>query len=144
MSISVACSTVVSLLVVGLFVSVGVLGLVDLVFGNKVVAFVVFVVLSMLLLTFLFDQELSLYQLSLLYPSFFSRLRLFRTILLLLLCDIFGLLFLLFVLPCLFFLSLPFLLIAIVNSFIFGLLNDIRLIILSVGLMHFMNILNML
>mgnify|MGYP000863074987 CR=1 FL=1 len=61
MSISVACSTVVSLLVVGLFVSVGVLGLVDLVFGNKVVAFVVFVVLSMLLLTFLFDQELSLY-----------------------------------------------------------------------------------
>lgn len=61
MSISVACSTVVSLLVVGLFVSVGVFGLVDLVFGNKVVAFVVFVVLSMLLLTFLFDQELSLY-----------------------------------------------------------------------------------
>ena len=147
MSISVACSAVVSFLEVMVFVCVRVLWLKGLVFWDVFVALVVFVVLlriSMLLLSSLLYEKLSLCWLSLLRPSFFSNLRVLWSILLFLLCDIFGLLFLLFIVRWFLSLILSFLLITVINSFILRFLNNIGFIILAISLMHFMYIFNML
>ena len=131
-----------------LLVCVRVLGLEVLVFWHEVVALVVLVVLfggSLLLLTPLLYEELSFRRLSLLKPSLFSAsLRVLRSTLLLLLCDILGLLFFLFVINWFFSLILSLLLIAVLHPLILGLLHNIGSIILPIRLMHFVYKPNML
>ena len=131
-----------------ILVCVRVLGLEVLVFWHEVVALVVLVVLfggSLLLLTPLLYEELSFRRLSLLKPSLFSTsLRVLRYTLLLLFCDILGLLSFLFVFNQFFSLILSLLLIAVIHPLILGLLRNIWSIILPIRLMHFVYKPNML
>ena len=131
-----------------ILVCVRVLGLEVLVFWHEVVALVVLVVLfggSLLRLTPLLYEELSFRRLSLLKSSLFSAsLRVLRSTLLLLFCDILGLLFFLFVINWFFSLILSLLLIAVLHPLILGLLHNIWPIILPIRLMHFVYKPNML